>query len=43
LNSGHLSADAITSHAKGAGEIIVPEYTILKILMRTEYRFFSEN
>ncbi|WP_170162559.1 hypothetical protein [Methylocystis hirsuta] len=43
LNSGHLSAEAITSHAKGAGEISVPEYTILKILMRTEYRFFSEN
>lgn len=43
LNSGHLSAEAITSHAKGARGIAVPEYMILKILMRTEYRFFSEN
>lgn len=43
LNSGHLSADAITSHAKGASEIVIPEYTVLKILMRTAYRFFSEN
>lgn len=42
LNSGHLTEDAITSQAKGAGEIAIPEYTILKILMRTEYRFFSD-
>lgn len=42
LNSGHLSAEAITSSAKGARGIAIPEYTVLKILMRTEYRFFSE-
>jgi hypothetical protein len=43
LNSGHLREEAITSTVKGAGGIAIPEYTILKILMRTEYRFFSEN
>ncbi len=43
LTSGHLSAEAITSNVKGAGEIAIPEYTVLKILMRTEYRFFSDN
>lgn len=42
LTSGHLTAEAITSSAKGAGEIAIPEYTVLKILMRTEYRFFSD-
>jgi hypothetical protein len=42
LTSGHLSEDAITSQAQGAGAIIIPEYTVLKILMRTEYRFFSD-
>ena len=42
LNSGHLREEAITSHAVGAREIAIPEHTILKILMRTEYRFFSE-
>lgn len=42
LTSGHLSTDAITSSAKGAGGIAIPEYTVLKILMRTEYRFFSD-
>lgn len=43
LTSGHLREEAITSSAKGAGEIAIPEYTVLKILMRTEYRFFSDN
>jgi len=43
LTSGHLREEAITSHAKGAGEVSIPEYTVLKILMRTEYRFFSDN
>ncbi|MCA1935146.1 MAG: hypothetical protein LDL37_06820 [Asticcacaulis sp.] len=42
LTSGHLATDAITSQAKGAGEIRIPEYTVLKILMRTEYRFYSD-
>ena len=43
LNSGHLSEEAITSTAKGAGGISIPEYRVLKILMRTEYRFFNDN
>jgi hypothetical protein len=42
LTSGHLSSEAITSNVKGAGTIAIPEYTVLKILMRTEYRFFSD-
>jgi hypothetical protein len=41
LNSGHLREEAITSTAIGAGGIAIPEYRILRILMRTEYRFFS--
>jgi hypothetical protein len=43
LTSGHLSEAAITSQAQGAGSIVIPEYTVLKILMRTEYRFFSDD
>jgi hypothetical protein len=43
LNSGHLQEEAITSTAKGAGAFSIPEYRILKILMRTEYRFFNDN
>lgn len=43
LNSGHLTEEAITSMAKGAGGISIPEYRVLKILMRTEYRFFNDN
>jgi hypothetical protein len=43
LNSGHLQEEAITSTAKGAGDISIPEYRVLKILMRTEYRFFNDN
>jgi len=42
LTSGHLQEEAITSTARGAGGITIPEHTILKILMRTEYRFFSD-
>jgi hypothetical protein len=42
LTSGHFSEDALTSQIQGAGGIAIPEYTVLKILMRTEYRFFSE-
>ena len=41
LNSGHLREEAITSTAKGGGEFSIEEYVILRILMRTEYRFFS--
>lgn len=43
LNSGHLQEEAITSTARGAGGIGIPEYRVLKILMRTEYRFFHDN
>jgi hypothetical protein len=43
LNSGHLREEAITSTTKGAGGISIPEYRVLKILMRTEYRFFNDN
>jgi len=43
LNSGHLTEEAITSTAKGAGGFAIPEYRVLKILMRTEYRFFNDN
>ena len=43
LISGHLREEAITSTSKGAGEFSIPEYTALKILMRTEYRFFHDD
>jgi hypothetical protein len=43
LTSGHLGEDALTSQMQGAGSIAIPEYTVLKILMRTEYRFFSDS
>lgn len=43
LNSGHLYEEAITSTALGAGGIATPEYRILRILMRTEYRFFNNS
>ena len=43
LTSGHLREEAITSNTMGAGGVMIPEYTVLKILMRTEYRFFSDN
>ena len=43
LVSGHLHEEEITSSAVGAGSFAIREYTVLKILMRTEYRFFSNN
>lgn len=43
LQSGHLKEESITSVAKGAGEFSIQEWTVLKILMRTEYRFFNDN
>ncbi|WP_147155890.1 hypothetical protein [Reyranella soli] len=43
LNSGHLREEALTSSAVGAQEIAISEYRILRILMRTEYRFFNNN
>lgn len=43
LNSGHLREEAITSTAVGAQDFTITEYRILRILMRTEYRFFNNN
>ena len=43
VTSGHLSTSAITSNVKGAGEFPINEYHIIRILMRTDYRFFSDN
>jgi hypothetical protein len=42
ITSGHLSETAITSTVIGGGTIPITEHDILKILMRTEYRFFSD-
>ena len=43
ITSGHLREDQITSQAAGNAEIRITEQNILKILMRGEYRFFSDN
>ena len=43
VTSGHLSTSAITSNVKGQGEFPINERHILRILMRTDYRFFSDN
>ncbi len=43
ITSGHLSETAITSLVKGSGAFPISEYNVLKILMRTDYRFFSED
>ena len=43
VTSGHLSTSAITSNVRGGGGIPITEYHILRILMRTDYRFFSDN
>jgi hypothetical protein len=40
--SGHLSEMAITSTVLGDRSIPIKDWHILKILMRTEYRFFSD-
>jgi hypothetical protein len=42
ITSGHLSETSITSLVKGSGAFPITEHTVLKILMRTEYRFFSD-
>ena len=42
ITSGHLSSTVITSTTLGGGSISISERRILKILMRTEYAFFSE-
>ena len=43
LTSGHLREESITSAGLGAREITIPEYVVLRILMRTEYRFFNND
>jgi len=40
--SGHLNVTAVTSTVMGGGGIPITEHDILKILMRTEYKFFSD-
>jgi hypothetical protein len=42
ITSGHLSATSITSSVAGAGTIPIREHNVLKILMRTDYRFASD-
>jgi uncharacterized protein (DUF2267 family) len=42
LVSGYLSEDRITSYAAGARTISIPDSLIIKILMRTDYRFFHD-
>jgi hypothetical protein len=42
VTSGHLSTNAITSNVRGDGDFPITEFQIIKILMRTDYRFFSD-
>lgn len=42
ITSGHLSESSITSSVMGAGAIPIKEHNVLKILMRTDYRFASD-
>jgi hypothetical protein len=42
ITSGHLSETSITSNVMSAGAIPVKEHNVLKILMRTDYRFASD-
>lgn len=43
ITSGHLGEDQITSQVRGAQGIAITEENVLKILMRTEYSFFSDH
>lgn len=43
VTSGHLSTSAIMSNVRGAATIPISEYHIIRILMRGDYRFFSDN
>ncbi len=42
ITSGHLSTSRITSSVRGGREFPITEVIVLKILMRTEYRLFSD-
>jgi hypothetical protein len=43
VTSGHLSTNAIMSTVRGAEAFPINEYHIIRILMRADYRFFSDN
>lgn len=43
VTSGHLSTNAIMSTVRGAAAFPINEYHIIRILMRADYRFFSDN
>jgi hypothetical protein len=43
ITSGHMPEDIITNVATGAEVETFPERLILRILMRQDYRFFSDN
>jgi len=43
VTSGHLSTNAIMSNVLGASAFPINEFHIIRILMRADYRFFSEN
>jgi len=43
ITSGHMPEDLITSVASGQDTQRFPEFLILRILMRQDYRFFSES
>jgi hypothetical protein len=43
ITSGHLSTAAITSNLLGSRMMPIKEHNVLKILMRTDYRFASEH
>jgi hypothetical protein len=42
ITSGHISPTSITSTVMGGGELPVTERDVIKVLMRTDYRFFSD-
>ncbi|PZO53483.1 MAG: hypothetical protein DCF16_06725 [Alphaproteobacteria bacterium] len=43
MQSGHLDERALTSTFLGAGNYSIGEHTALRVLMRTDYRFFEDN
>jgi hypothetical protein len=43
ITSGHVSVTAVTSTVMGGSGVGITEHDVLKILMRTEYNFFSDH
>ncbi|MEW7008130.1 hypothetical protein [Lentilitoribacter sp. EG35] len=43
ITSGHMPEEMITNIAQGNAEYSVPEYRIIRILMRGDYRFFNDS